>query len=59
MQETEKNLTKDVINLKAEINAKLDTKVDNVAWKDTLWCWACGKAIGDAAPPQRSGHLNA
>merc|ERR1712118_410352 len=34
MQEKEENLTEDLINLKNEMNAKLDTKVDNVAWKE-------------------------
>merc|ERR1719399_2697501 len=34
MQEKEENLTEDLINLKQEMNAKLDTKVDNVAWKE-------------------------
>merc|ERR1719247_3193207 len=34
MQEKEENLTEDIINLKNEMNAKLDTKVDNVAWKE-------------------------
>ena len=34
MQEKEENLTEDIINLKNEMNTKLDTKVDNVAWKD-------------------------
>ena len=29
MQEKEENLTEDLINLKNEMNAKLDTKVDN------------------------------
>lgn len=33
MQEKEENLTEDIINLKQEVNMKLDTKVDNVAWK--------------------------
>merc|ERR1719305_192741 len=33
MQEKEENLTEDLINMKNEMNAKLDTKVDNVAWK--------------------------
>merc|ERR1712196_233489 len=28
------NLTEDIINLKNEMNTKLDTKVDNVAWKE-------------------------
>merc|ERR1739844_573217 len=30
----EENLTEDIINLKNEMNTKLDTKVDNVAWKE-------------------------
>jgi len=34
MQEKEENLTEDIINLKNEMNTKLDTKVDNVAWKE-------------------------
>merc|ERR1712078_62873 len=34
MQEKEENLTEDLINLKNEMNTKLDTKVDNVAWKE-------------------------
>jgi len=33
MQEKEENLTDDIINLN-EMNTKLDTKVDNVAWKE-------------------------
>ena len=32
-QENEDN--KDIINLKNEMNTKLDTRVDNVAWKET------------------------
>ena len=36
MQEKEENLTEDIINLKNEMNTKLDTKVDNVAWKDVV-----------------------
>ena len=31
MQEKEENLTEDIINLKNEMNTKLDTKADNVA----------------------------
>ncbi|CAJ1409346.1 unnamed protein product [Effrenium voratum] len=34
MQEKEDNTTEDLINLKNEFTAKLDTKVDNVAWKE-------------------------
>ncbi|CAK9019453.1 Pyrimidine-specific ribonucleoside hydrolase RihB [Durusdinium trenchii] len=34
MQEKEENLTEDIINLKNEMCTKLDTKVDNVAWKE-------------------------
>merc|ERR1719222_1483866 len=34
MQEKEENLTEEIINLKNEMNTKLDTKVDNVAWKE-------------------------
>eukprot|EP00439_Symbiodinium_sp_Y106_P025461 s5157_g3.t1 len=34
MQEKEENLSEDMINLKNELTAKLDTKVDNVAWKE-------------------------
>jgi chromosome segregation ATPase len=34
MQEKEENLTEDIINLKDEMNTKLDTKVDNIAWKE-------------------------
>jgi hypothetical protein len=34
MQEKEENLTDDIINLRNEMNIKLDTKVDNVAWKE-------------------------
>merc|ERR1712139_232532 len=34
MQEKEENLTEDIINLKNEMNTKLDTKVDNCAWKE-------------------------
>merc|ERR1711908_46612 len=34
MQEKEENLTEDIINLKNEMYTKLDTKVDNVAWKE-------------------------
>merc|ERR1712205_28201 len=34
MQEKEENLTEDIINLKNEMNTKLDTKVDNVACKE-------------------------
>merc|ERR1719178_593376 len=33
-QMKEENLTEDLINLKNEMNTKLDTKVDNVAWKE-------------------------
>merc|ERR1719217_643560 len=33
-QVKEENLTEDIINLKNEMNTKLDTKVDNVAWKE-------------------------
>ncbi|CAE7671529.1 ynaI [Symbiodinium sp. CCMP2592] len=34
MQEKEENWSEDMINLKNELTAKLDTKVDNVAWKE-------------------------
>jgi len=34
MQEKEENLSEDMIHLKNELTAKLDTKVDNVAWKE-------------------------
>ncbi|CAE8608425.1 unnamed protein product, partial [Polarella glacialis] len=34
MQEKEENLTEDMINLRDEMNAKLASKVDNVAWKE-------------------------
>jgi chromosome segregation ATPase len=34
MQEKEENLTEDIINIKNEMTLKLDTKVDNVAWKE-------------------------
>merc|ERR1711907_833688 len=34
LQQKEENLTEDIINLKNEMNTKLDTKVDNVAWKE-------------------------
>merc|ERR1712093_806990 len=34
MQEKEENLTEDIINLKNEMDTKLDTKVGNVAWKE-------------------------
>jgi hypothetical protein len=34
MQEKEENLTEDITNLKNEMIIKLDTKVDNVAWKE-------------------------
>ena len=50
MQEKEENLTEDIINLKNEMNTKLDTKVDNVAWKDS---WPeCSQvfAFWDACP---------
>ena len=49
MQEKEENLTEDIINLKNEMNTKLDTKVDNVAWKDSLNAsalWHCCEMLG-------------
>merc|ERR1711865_904885 len=50
MQEKEENLTEDIINLKNEMNTKLDTKVDNVAWKE---------ANDDLIPARKPGGTDA